>query len=267
MAKVNRALPLSRRDLLSARRRIHFRRARAGDLYASAWPPLRGKKKTKAQQAWVDNFKFLAAAPKIADGCGLSQATDLAKDTGYFWRDVISSGLSGKLLHYQGATPSTPKLPLLYRNQVNKYYEGAPRVATPTARLTRVTNQNLGNNTWDSVIYTANTWDTNVFWSPTVHPSRLTFQSQGLYLFGAFALIESNFSGYGITRFWLNGTTSIAEGGINDAANSDRRENLMTLQYMDAGDFMEFQCLANSAGRFIAASNFWCVGITPEALI
>ena len=267
MAKVNRTTPLSRRDVLRSRRRIHFRRKRGGDVYASSWPPLRGKKKTPLQKEWVDNFKFLAAAPKIADGCALAMATDQAKDTGYFWRDVVSSALSGKLLHYIGSVESAPPLPFLYREQVTKFYEGVPRVTTPAAGVTRVTNQNLGNNTWDSISWTAQTYNNNRWWSLTPNPTRLTAITSGLYMFGAWALVLSNFSGYGICRWRKNGSTVLVEGGENINTGGDRRLSLVWVDYLNAGDYVEFQCLANSAGRFVNPAGAWIVGITPEAVI
>lgn len=269
MAKVNRTVPISRRDVLKSRRRIHWRRNKGGELYASAWPPLRGKKKTPLQQQWVDEFKFLASAPKLADACALDSATELAKDTGYFWRDVISSALSGKLLHYIGAEENNAPLPMLYAQQVNKHYEGAPRVTTPSARVHMSASQACTQNVATTLIPDVKDWDNNVFWSATVHPERLTAKASGLYLILASMLMTPNAESGLAIRIMLNGSTVVARTDVatRTAATQQPEYGLIGLYYLNAGDYLTFDANYSSSGCTGQLRHFSVVGITPEAII
>jgi len=269
MAKVNRTTPISRRDIIKSRRRIHFRRKRGGELYASAWPRLRGKKKTPLQQAWVDNFKFLASAPKLADACALDTASELAKDTGYFWRDVVSSALSGKLLYYKGSELTDPPLPKLYADQVNKQYEGAPRVTTPTARVHMSAAQACTAGVATTLIPNVKDWDNNTFWSSTTHPERLTARSSGLYLVLAAMLMTPNGESGLAIRLMLNGATILARTDVaTRTAPSEQPEyNLVALYYLNAGDYITFDANYSSGGCTGQLRQLTIVGITPESII
>jgi len=267
LAKVNRTAPISRRDIIKSRRRIHFRRDRGGNLYASAWPPLRGKKKTPLQQAWVDNFKFLASAPKLADGCALSIATPLAKDTGYFWRDVISSALSGKLLHYKGSMTTDPPLPRLYADQVTKDYEGAPRVTTPTASLKRTSYQNMTQNVPLAITMQAADWDNNAFWSSTTNPSRLTIKSSGLYIVLLTVTWQPAAEFGFMLGIRLNGTQFL--GRIAGATRTayDPGNHTAAIWYFNAGDYIEAMSESSSVGCSVRPDQFAILGMTPESII
>ncbi len=117
---------------------------------------------TLLQKAWVENFKTIACWSKQPDPRAFDTATELAKGTNWYYRDVIETALSAKL------------------HRVGKEV----RVTTPTAKVGRAAAETLVNGTEKYLTPTFMVWDNNVFWNPTVNPSRLTFRSPGLYLVG-----------------------------------------------------------------------------------
>ncbi len=255
--------------MLKSRRLIHWRRKRGGEPYASAWPPLRGKKKTPGQQAWVDHFKFLASAPKLADACALDASTELAKDTGYFYRDVISSALTGKLLYYKGSQITDPPLPRVYSDQVTKTYEGAPRVTTPTSSIYSDAYTPCAVDTWVDAIANHARWDNNAFWSATTHPERLTARSSGVYL--VIANLETQVAGeYGYASRIIGSDGTIwarEDWATRTAPTQQPANNMSALVYLNAGDYLTVQANFSGPGNGVMINHFALVGITPESII
>jgi len=202
-------------------------------------------KQTPAQRAWVANFKQLACWSKYPDPYAFDRATQLAKNTNWYYRDVIESALSGKLI--QGI--------------------GEVRITTPTARVSRSTAQNL--TVGVPLILTPDTqiWDNNAFWHPVTNPTRLTVRSAGLYLVGMSVV----FNGVSGTRINValrhNGSLVLSSQAVTISNSSIPVLETQTLYYFHADDYVEARALSDTAGRTAQLNQFWIVAITPETLI
>jgi hypothetical protein len=205
----------------------------------------------------------------LADACALDSATELAKDTGYFYRDVIASALSGKLLYYKGSQLTDPPLPRLYSDQVDKTYEGAPRVTTPTVSVWSDAYTPCATDVWTNLIPNHLRWDNNAFWSPTIHPERLLAKSSGLYI--AIANIETAVAGeygYASRIIGSDGTIWAREDWATRTAPEQQPANNMTaLLYLNAGDYITVQASFSGPGNGGMINHFVLVGITPESII
>jgi len=114
------------------------------------------------QRAWAEKFKCIASWAKTPDPRAFNEATDKTKDSGWYYRDMISAALAGNLIRE----------------------EGVLRVTTPTVRVTRTSAESVVNGVEKYLTPNLKEWDTNVFWNSSVNPSRLTFRAAGLYQVG-----------------------------------------------------------------------------------
>jgi len=235
---------LTRKDVLKTRRRIHYRQYK-GQIYASKWPKARGKTKTVMQQAWVDQFTQLAKATKSAPGIEHDNAQLWTSGQGVYWRDIIHSAATGKLI----------------------LAPGGMRITTPTCYLTRLTNQTANAGTFVALIPTAKLWDNYTFWNPTVNPTRLTFKESALYFLTS-TLIFTGASATGARAggFRINGTDFKGQNAfaVNNASYKGMTCSL--IWFFNQGDYVE-TWVQSSVNETVQMNQYSCTAITPEAVI
>jgi len=169
MAKLPESVPVvTRAAVMRLRRRLMFKPHR-GMVVAQKWPRKRGPNISPLQRAWVDRFSLLGCFLKNPDVGMYDAARDWAKGSGWYWRDVLTAAANGNLIEE----------------------EGEVKIVTPSCYITRVTNQALSAGILTPVSFTAETWDNNVFWSPTPNPTRVTVRAAGLYLLGCNAFFAA----------------------------------------------------------------------------
>jgi len=243
MAKLERDAPVDMALVIKARGAFGIRNYR-GQLYVSKWPRRRGSPKSELQQAWVQHFACLGGIWKWHDPRSFDEATKLAKGTGWFWRDVFTSAAHGKLM----------RLP------------GAIRVTTPTARVSRSTQDALVANVTETVSFEAVAWDNNRFYTPSEHTDRLTIRSSGLYLIGSECNFENSATdGSRALSIRVDGSNIIANTRGQDIANQDVILETLTIYYLEAGQYIDLRVVSTVAS-FVNNAHFWLVGITPEAI-
>jgi len=259
--------PISRRDVLKMRGRVHYRGRIDGAVTASKWPRRRGRPKSPLQQAWNEDFTAWAKLANWAAPCVRDLAERLACDTGFFWRDVITYAGHGKLLWYVGGENHTSPLPMLWTERSPKQQYGAPRVTTPTAQVRQSAAVACVINT-DQVL-TPNTrdWDNNVFWSPTENPSRLTIRANGLYTISNSVEWSSVTGGFRRLNLRVNGTDFITNVLVPQGNANAMRLQSYALYYFTAGDYVESLIRTSTAGLTAQLTAFNIVAITPEAII
>jgi len=256
MAKLEGAGPgdISRKQVLKTRRRARVYHRR-GAVYIAKWPRRRGKVKSARQQAWVDRFSCFARAFSSPDPDTLNAANFWAKNvdiataqgvspSGWFYRDVITRAAVGKLITYQREV----------------------KIITPTAKVTRLSNQQFTAAQTAAMIPTAMEWDNNNFWNPNVNPTRLTVRAPGLYLVGATVYAVTSSSGYQRLTILRNGTDlQCGNNAQHNAANW--YTEVMGLVYCHANDYLEAIVLNSVSVLQYQLPSFWMVAITPEQLV
>lgn len=222
--------------------RIHYAQGRGDQIIVQGNP--HPHEMSRPQSAWVFDFTCIAQWTKRPDPRAFEQASYLTDDTGWYYRDMLHSAMSGKLI---GALEE--------------------RITTPTARVRRTTAQALVNGT--ALILTPNekAWDNNFFWNPETLSTRLTVRSKGLYL------VHSNvhFSGVTANNRWsglkVNGATEIGDMATPVSNNSPPRHQVTELWYFDEMDYIEAWAYANAAGVTAQLAAFWILAITPESVL
>jgi len=208
--------------------------------------PHTGKfKRSDLQNAWVANFKEIACYTKWVDPKTFDSATELAKGTNWYYRDVIERALSAKLISRAGET----------------------RITTPTCRMHRAVAENLTSGVFKTLTPDVEDWDNNNFHNPSSNPTRMTFRSAGLYLVGW--EIDYN-AGSGLNvhgDLMLNGTTIIATSVEVGPSSYPPISGGMTLYYFHANDYIECRTVVNAASKTALLAALWCVAITPETII
>jgi hypothetical protein len=208
-------------------------------------PPPKGPNKTQLQQAWVDNFKCIASKSKFADPRARDWAEENAKGTGWYWRDIIETALSGKLLRY--------------REEL--------RVTTPTASIQRTTAEALVNGTLKVLTPNQMHWDNNYFWNPSSNPNRLTIRSPGVYMFGCAATfpVATTVRRGVLVRDNTGAFRAYGVGGEGTSLGGQRE--CMGLWYFSAGDWIEPCGIASAAGQTVQLLSFWIMALTPETVV
>jgi len=245
LAKLPQQLPIARGEVLKARRRAVVK-SRRGVVYLSKWPTPTGVIKSRRQAAWVCNFKKIARMSKTPTPQELDAAKAWAEGTPWYYRDVIETALSGKLITYRGEK----------------------RVTTPTVYVSRSTAENVSNAVLTTLTPNTLFWDNNAFWNSALNPSRLNFQSAGLYLFGCNVQWGTNGSSYRKVSFILNGTGSIQDYITLPTSEGPTDQPLTGFYYFHAGDYLEVKVHQNSGGtRTALLVRFWVMAITPEQVV
>jgi len=205
----------------------------------------KGPKKSPLQQAWVDNFRCIAYWSKFADPYAREAAEEAVPNTGWYWRDVIESALSGKLIRFQGA----------------------PRMTTPTVYLSQSAAVNLGNGVLTTLTPDTVVWDNNYFFNPAANQERITFRTAGLYIFGALVTFATTSTARKAVAIFTNTGLNVANqsGGEGTALGGGR--SCMGVYYFNADDYITVAVRASAASQTAQLNNFWAVAITPETLL
>lgn len=267
MAKVRSEKPLARRQVIKARRLIHYRGGKGNTVYASKWPRARGKPKKAGQLAWIEHFVTYARYTKQPDPCAVANAADLAPTTGFWPRDILHYAGNGKFIYHAGSRGLNPPTPVLFKYPPNRQYEGAPRVITPTTDLTRVANVTAGAGA-TQLIPTSKRWDNNAFWSATLNPERITFKSTGLFLV---TLEVEGYNPLASTRFQIeirrNGLTRIAGDSGDSTTSFAGYARISQPMLFEAGEWIDARLFALPTGAFYKLNTWSALGITPESII
>lgn len=213
-------------------------------IYIRARPKKSRKGLTPLRMAWVDNFKLIATLSKTPDPYAFNMATALAKGTNWYYRDVLETAMSGKLIRY----------------------EDEPRVTTPTAVISRVTNEQWTGGQFKFLTPDNLVWDNNAFWNPALNPTRITMRAPGVYLVGATVTLKTANAGAFAAELWVNGSTLIAgqrvsKNGVETMAQATG------LYYFHANDYVELGVFNSANTTQYQSPSFWVVAITPEALL
>jgi len=199
---------------------------------------------SRVEFAWVSNFSCIARFTKAPWSGDFNEAHNLQDQTGWYWRDVIHSALSGKLI-------------------------GDPRkrVTTPTARVFRTGMESLVSGQLKALTPNDTDWDNNFFWDPVSNSTRLTIRSKGVYLVGCQIEYNAVSGGRRVAILRVNGTTVIGDQSIGAVASNLVRVDPMTVWAFNENDYVEACAFANASGVQAELENFWVVAITPEAVI
>jgi len=242
--------------------RVTLRRNK--DVYLRTWkgkPIVQTKPKAKTKtyyrrkDAWVKHFAWMNCLSTQPDAYTFDEAKRLSRIANFdsidpdntdkwFPRDIITRMFTGQLLIGIGET----------------------RVTTPTANVYRDAYQNLTQ--FVPLMLTPNNvhWDNNVFWSPTVNPSRLTVRSPGLYICGAYVYAQSPTAQEVNVALIANGTDEIASGFEGDVNPAFLRFNIFGIHYFTQDSYLQLQGYTNNTGVSMQIRNFWLCAITPEAI-
>jgi len=267
VAVLGNAEGFGRKDVLKSRRRIRFSSDVERRLIASGWPRKRGRPTSELQQAWVDRFSREAELSKFADPQTRQQAECLAKNTGWYWRDVLHSGMNGKLWYYEGGAGLKSQVGILHRQTPEIQHYGAPRITTPTAAVKNDTPVALTANVEKYLDANALIWDNNTFWNSSSNPSRLTIRASGLYVVGGYVGFITTGSGYRRAILRVNRTTTI---GVQSLAVNNAVEmfaNMFTVWPFEAGDYVEVVAFTASTSVTAVLRHFFILAMTPEAVL
>lgn len=245
MAKLSsEAPPPNRGDVWKMRRKAVVKPWK--DLtVVQAWPRPRGRVRSARQQAWVDRFSLWACLTKTPDPRVYDQAKEWTQGTGWFWRDMMTSALAGKLIEVIGET----------------------KITTPTCYLERTTNEALAAGVEEAISMTAMRWDNNLFWSSSSNPSRMVFKAPGLYLIGASAQFQANATdNHNFLRLAINGNVFLPYVTGQGILTQPVFLNTGTIYYLHTEDYIELRAGCNIA-QTLNNAQLWTVAITPEAII
>ncbi len=267
MARIHPQSMVKRWQVLRSRQIVHWRSYKGQIIYASKWPIKRGKPKSKLQKAWVDNFTLLAKRSKNSDPCALIIAQELAAKTGWFYRDVLETALSGKLIYNSGNRGRVGPIPRIFIDQPDKMHSGAPRVTTPTVSVIGGTPVAVPVGSCLTLGIADTEWDNNSFWNRAAGDDFLEVKSSGLYF--CFAEIEFNtlYAYAECIRMLLNGTQEIANNTVSSANNLPGHAQIFRPWYFVAGDTVQLCVETNFGGPTARIKYFGLVGMTPEAII
>jgi len=244
LAKVSRGeQPLKRGDVLKSRQRIYWRN-RQGTLYASGWPRRRGKTKTPLQQAIVDQFTQVAKVTPYVHPIERVNAEPWLANSAWYWRDVIHSAMSGKLI----------------------MDEGAVRITTPAASISAAVSASLAANpAWTNIAFTTKNYDNYTWWNPA-SPGRFTAKEPGLYFTGLWFVSSAAQSGLKQIQIIRNG--SVVEAQSLDHSNFATwwGDSLMTVVYLQKDDYLQVRANRSGTAFTISVWNWFIVAITPEAV-
>jgi len=237
------SFPLS--GVLKAKQRIHYK-AHRGQIVAQKWPRKRGSPTSPLQAAWVQRFKTYAQASKTPIPEDFCTASQLAKGTGWYYRDVLERAMSGKL----------------FRD------EGEVKITTPTVSVSYSLTQGLPGSPPLLLLIDTVQWDNNVFWDP-LNPSRLTVLTTGLYLVMSTVRFDTIVSGerYLFQQIKLNGGDFVMSHSIASDSSHIWDNQFVGLWYFNANDYIEVYANRGGGTGNGHLSNLTLLAITPESII
>jgi len=253
--------------VVKARRVLHYRVYKGKQPYVSKWPKARGPAKKPAQKAWIEHFVKWAHWSKQPDPCAVATADTLAPTTGYWPRDIIHRAGAGKYNHHRPKTPLNSPLPWLYMHPPSLYYEGPPKVKTPTTRVTRLVNQSVPNGSFTPLVPTAKTWDNNAFWDPLTDPQKLTFKADGLYIVTALVKYTAGSTAMRESRIEHSNGAVLDNDEDQNSLGFGCSQRLMCIYYFYAGEWVQVTTNPNASGQTCQLWDFTVMAITPETII
>jgi len=235
--------------------------------YVQKWPKRRGPQKNPKVKVWIEHFAKWANWSKQPDPCAVATAKDLVPTTGYWTRDVIHRAGSGKINHHRPHVPLSSPLPYLYLHPPSKRYEGPPKVITPTTKVYRTTGEALIIDTFKDLTPNAKVWDNNAFWDPGVHPERLTFRADGIYL--VLAHVE-----YTQRPAYDCNLTIMHSDGVQNVQSVTLLPSIYPpvvqvegIVHAYAGEYVWLNTVVHQTGVTARIQDFQVMAITPEGII
>lgn len=233
---------LTFKDATAHRRRVYFRNFR-GRIVVSAWPKKRGRKQAPINEAWKEKFKGVSQAIKFTDPCAANLARTWTRNSGWYYRDMLSSMMFGTFIRYHGET----------------------KIKTPTASAYCSFATNVSSVGSTILPFDTTDWDNNAFWDAS-DPTKLQVRAAGLYL-GAFTVSLSGNANDGnlSTRLLVNGVV-VFDYIISTFFDGARNEPHTFLWYFHENDVLQLE-VAQSRTANDRIRQLWLVAITPETLI
>jgi len=171
-------------------------------------------------------------------------AEQMMSGPGVYWRDVLHSAMSGKLILAAGVF----------------------RITTPTADIYNSAPQALSTWAWDTLSANNKHWDNYTWWNAAVHPSRLTAKEAGLFLVLGSVYFPDTTATIKAIKLIRNGADTNYDVIVSYNAPPESGLNLTALVYLDPTDYLELQALHSGAGAHARLDHFAIVAITPESV-
>jgi len=240
---VNAALTL--REYLKLKGRFVAKNQR-GQVVIQKWPRKRGRRATTLQRAWRDKFQDVARVTKTPTAQDLDISTTIAKNSGWYYRDVLTAAAYGTLWRTKGEVI----------------------IKTPTVRVTQTGFTAIPTAAPTTLVPTSLIWDNNSFWDSITNPSRLTVKAGGLYLL-SFIDERNNLSQQQNIQYYIrkNGTTDEQTFAIYGWCNFGFKYGFTTLVYCSAGDYLEMRARGTVNNQQVRIDSLSLLAITPESLI
>jgi len=233
------------RALQTAKGRIQYSSWK-GRVVLRKWPKKRGPNISANQQAWVDKFSAVSRSTKTPSVQDLENSIELAKGTGWYYRDVLAVAMNGKLWTDFGE----------------------PKIRTPTVAVENTSPTAVGFNTETPLVFGATIWNNNNFWDAG-NPTVITIRSGGLYLIGANVQWEINGTGLSSMCFGFK------VNGVNIPIFQETqlsRDRARSVTFTGPWYFLPGDELQVTGRQSVLNGNYfpriaWAVAITPEGLV
>lgn len=138
-----------------------------------------------------------------------------------------------------------------------------PAFVRPAVKVTRSILANVPNNTPTEVPFTTEVFDTNAMWIVGT-PTRITFQTRGIFQFGAYWTWPANTTGRreGLWRYTPangSGAVTLINESVATSGNVFRRQ-LNYQWFFEIGDYVELLVTQSSGGLLnLDAADAWAV--------
>lgn len=188
------------------------------------------------------------------------------------WFDYTQSGLTnpmtttGDMIYASsGSTPA--RLGIGSTGQVLTVASGVPSWATPASGSTFVgasvymtAAQSIANNSFVTLLFNAENFDTDAFHDNATNNSRLTVPTgkAGKYLITLQGNIDSSITGVRYAYIKLNGSTVVSKVQLAPATSGNGwYVNQSVVQNLIVGDYVEAQLLQDSGGSLNSQGGVW----------
>ena len=113
-------------------------------------------------------------------------------------------------------------------------------------------NMSIADNTWTSVTFNQERWDTDTIHDNSTNNTRLTCKTAGLYIIVGNLLFDTSANGYRGMAFLLNGITYIGRVSANPRNGGTGQYHCFfsanTIYQLAVNDYVELQAYQNSGG-------------------
>jgi len=219
-------------------------REHQGQMIVQKWPRRRGKPKSALQQAWVNWFTAVAHVSKTPPQGQLDDMKGMVKNTGWYYRDLVTRAIAGKLI----ADPW----------QV--------RITIPTACVHKASAQALTANQWNQLAFDTTDWNVNG-WLDGASANQLKAKTAGLYLVIAYLEYTTvSSSGQRFLQLVLNGVTTLGMNSMTSIATFVVRQQVTAIWYLNVGDQIQAQAYCTAASQSAQLLKLQVLGITPQTL-